>query len=164
MYAYIYAYMYINSWYVARMYVVCFFLGGGHYSQTCVVAAYIMYVCSEFGIYLFMHTCTSMHTTTRSMHTCTYIIHVQWNRPSRQDTLHGLLTSIFHRFFFWDQLWRHHDASCVLRVLFTWVETLKKTLVFFWYIKVIEVCPFLVVYRFSGPVLCHKNILGCSVR
>ena len=31
---------------------------------------------------------------------------------------------------------------------------------FFWYIKVIEFCPFLVVYRFFGPVLCHKNILG----
>ena len=44
------------------------------------------------------------------------------------------------------------------------METLKKTLVFFWYIKIIEFCPFLVVFRFSGPVLCHKNILGCSVR
>ena len=40
----------------------------------------------------------------------------------------------------------------------------KKTLMFFWYIKVIEFCPFLVVFRFSGPVLCHKNILGCSIR
>ena len=33
----------------------------------------------------------------------------------------------------------------------------KKTLVFFWYIKVIEFCPFLVAFRFSGPVLCHKT-------
>ena len=30
--------------------------------------------------------------------------------------------------------------------------------------KVIGFYPFMVVYRFSGPVLCHKNILGCSVR
>ena len=30
--------------------------------------------------------------------------------------------------------------------------------------KVIGFCPFLVVFRFSGPVLCHKNILGCSIR
>ena len=34
----------------------------------------------------------------------------------------------------------------------------EKNAVFFWYVKVIEFCPFLVVYRFSGPVLCHKNI------
>ena len=30
--------------------------------------------------------------------------------------------------------------------------------------KVIGFYPFMVVYRFSGPVLCHKNILGCSIR
>ena len=35
---------------------------------------------------------------------------------------------------------------------------------FFWYVKVIEFCPFLVVYRFSGPVLCQKNIQGCAIR
>ena len=44
------------------------------------------------------------------------------------------------------------------------METLKKTLVFFWYVKIIEFCPFQVVFRFSGPVLCQKNIIGCSFR
>ena len=41
---------------------------------------------------------------------------------------------------------------------------MKKTLVFFWYVKIIEFCPFQVVFRFSGPVLCQKNIIGCSFR
>ena len=30
--------------------------------------------------------------------------------------------------------------------------------------KVVGFYPFMVVYRFSGPVLCQKNILGCSFR
>ena len=40
------------------------------------------------------------------------------------------------------------------------METLKKTLVFFWYVKIIEFCPFQVVFRFSGPVLCQKTLLA----
>ena len=40
----------------------------------------------------------------------------------------------------------------------------KKNASVFLVCKVIGFCPFLVVFRFSGPVLCHKNILGCLIR
>ena len=44
-------------------------------------------------------------------------VYIQWNQVKRQHTWTGLLTSKFHRFLFWDHLWRVFDASCVLGVL-----------------------------------------------
>ena len=44
-------------------------------------------------------------------------IHVQWNQRRKEHTCDDFLTSNFHRFLFWDHLWRAFDASCVLGVL-----------------------------------------------
>ena len=44
-------------------------------------------------------------------------LHVQWNQRRKEHTCDDFLTSIFHRFLFWDHLWRDFDATCVLGVL-----------------------------------------------
>ena len=85
-------------------------------------SASVYFVCEYLMCEYLMrgYTCTYIHTYIHTLHvhtctcTCTYI---QWNQRRKEHTCDDFLTSIFHRFLFWDHLWRDFDATCVLGVL-----------------------------------------------
>ena len=83
---------------------------------------------SEKHVHVHVTTCT--HLVVWIMH-CTLYIHmhtyIHTVEPAKTTTHVCRPPDLnFSSNCFWDQLWRVFDASCVLTVLFTWVETLKK--------------------------------------